>query len=95
MQAFDLQSEQIESKETVKKTDQLSLYGGPTFNIHRKTNRTVYRRRKHLKSIRRTNFEYLMRQVQRDDIQYNESTVIQNRIKSIHDSIRVEKQSKV
>lgn len=47
-------------------TGQLSQYEGPVFTINRKTNATVRHRRNKIRTIRKTNFEYLMRQVLKD-----------------------------
>lgn len=79
---------------------QRSRYDDPVFNINKRTNVTVHQRRKKLKSIRKTNVEYLMRQVLKnvqlaETLEYNEPRAIQEKIKMIHDCISEKKRSKV
>lgn len=83
-------------------TGRLNPYDGPVFNINKKTNHRVRLRRMQLKSIRKKNFEYLMRQVFKDikhgeKLQYNEFRAIQENIKNIQGGIEKKKakQSKV
>lgn len=94
MQTFDLPSEQNKLNKPMKRDE------GPVFNINNRTNTEVHLRRKKLKSIRKTNFECLMRQVFKDSqlsdkLEYDDSRAIQAKIKTIHDSIREQGQSKV
>lgn len=95
MQTLDLPSEPI----GLGRPGQ-SRYDDPVFNINKRTNVTVHLRRKKLKSIRKTNFECLMRQVLKDvqlseTLEYNEPRAIQEKIKMIHDCISEKKRSKV
>lgn len=92
-QALDLQSEPIKADNPAQ-TDQLRR-NDPVFYINKRTNITVHLRRKKLKSIRRTNFECLMRRVLKEKLEYNESRVIQDKMKVIHDSVSGKKQVRI
>lgn len=92
-QALDLQSKPIKTDNPVK-ANQLSRCD-PVFYINKRSNITVHLRRKKLKSIRRTNLENLMRRVLKEKLEYDESRVIQDKVKVIHDSISEKKQVRI
>lgn len=94
-QTFDLPIEQI-TLEKPMDSSQLSPYDDRVFNVNKSTNVAVHLRRKKLKSVRKTNFEFLMRQVLADvlppeTVEYNESREIQEKMKIL----REKKRSKV
>lgn len=78
------------------KPEETRRYEGPVFLINKKTNNIVRLRRMKLKSIRKTNFEYLMRQVYKDiknaeKLKYNELRAIQENIKHIQQKVHKKK----
>ncbi|KAG4070702.1 hypothetical protein HA402_013622 [Bradysia odoriphaga] len=93
--ALDLPHEPTKLVKSLR-TAQLPQYNGPVFNINRKSNATIRSRRNRIRTIRGTNFEYLMRLVSKDfelaeKMKYDESKAIQEKIKTIHDIIEVKK----